>query len=162
MPSAMLVADFTRDGKADVALVSTDPSTGVLSIDILASTGASFEAPVRWWSGLRATPRTAVVAGDFDGDGRMDIAVVGDALPAAPAPTDGPAAPPAQGRPLDVEVLRGGDAETFVDPAPWATLQVPAGVDATVVASAGARGQAVAPLPVGVVDDDIEQGQLLQ
>lgn len=132
MPTALLVADFTGDGLADAAYVSTDPATGLLSIELLVSDGSSFQAPVRWWSGARAGDLTAAVAGDFDGDGRMDIALVGLSSTADPASTDAPAQS-AAARTLQVDVLRGTGAETFEDPAPWGSLPVPAGASPVVL-----------------------------
>jgi hypothetical protein len=124
MPAALLVADFTGDGLADAAYVSTDPTTGLLSVELLVSDGASFESPVRWWSGARSSTLTAAVAGDFDGDGRMDIALVTGGPTAASTPDE--AAQPAPAGVLSVDVLRGTRGETFDDPAPWGSLAFPA------------------------------------
>jgi hypothetical protein len=109
-PLAMSVADFTGDGRADVALASDDPITGDLAIDVLASSGASFGRPVRWWTGPHADSLEAVRAGDFDGDGRVDIALVTSDLGAGSA--DGR-------RAFSVDVLMGDGAGSFSDPHLW-------------------------------------------
>lgn len=109
-PVAMAVADFTGDGRADVALFSDDPTTGDLAIDVLVSDGASFESPVRWWTGPHAGALESILAGDFDGDGRVDVALV--TSDAAAGSTDGP-------RSLSVDVLRGDGVGAFSDPHPW-------------------------------------------
>ena len=132
MPTALLVGDFTGDGRADAAYVSTDPETGLLSVEMLVSNGSSFEAPVRWWSGARSAGLTTAVAGDFDGDGRLDIALVGDGAMGTSTTADAPAAPAGAGS-LAIDVLRGTGTETFDDPVPWASLAVPAGADPVVL-----------------------------
>ena len=131
MPTAVLVADFSGDGRADVAYVSTDPATGLLSIEMLVSNGSSFDPPVRWWAGLRPEDVRAAIAGDFDGDGRVDVALVGDGLQDASTLPD--AAAPSAARTLSVDVLRGTGAEAFDDPVAWARLPVPAGADPVVL-----------------------------
>jgi hypothetical protein len=82
---------------------------------------------VRWWSGARTGDLAAAVAGDFDGDGRMDIALVSLGGATDPASMDVPAQTPSA-RTLAVDVLRGTGDETFDDPASWGDLPVPAGV----------------------------------
>jgi hypothetical protein len=76
--SKWLSGDFDGDGKSDVARVSHD-NQGMIVIDVYRSTGASFAAPVRWatqqggfWEAQRW------VAGDFNADGRDDLAKVWD------------------------------------------------------------------------------------
>ena len=109
-PIAMAVADFTGDGKADVALASDDAATGDLAIDILESTGAAFARPVRWWTGPHAGALEAVRAGDFNGDGRIDIGLV---------TSDGSAGTPDGRRPFSADVLLSDGVGSFSDPHPW-------------------------------------------
>ena len=132
MPTALLVADFTGDGLADAAYVSTDPATGLLSIELLVSAGASFAAPVRWWSGVRPSDLVTAVAGDFDGDGRTDIALVSGGPTAGSTSPDEATRPAAAGT-LRVAVLLGTGDETFDDPDRWGSLPVPAGVTPVVL-----------------------------
>jgi hypothetical protein len=121
-PTALAVADFTGDGRADVALASDDPATGDLAIDILASTGSSFARPDRWWSGPHAGVLEAVRAGDFDGDGRVDVALV---------TADGSAGTSDGRRAFSVDVLMGLGTGALSDPHLWS--------DGTVVGDATTR-----------------------
>jgi len=73
-----LAGDFDNDGKTDLAAVFGD--AGSISIDVWLSTGSSFTRQ-RWetrqgqfWAAQKW------VAGDFDGDGRADLANVYDDL----------------------------------------------------------------------------------
>lgn len=109
-PIAMAVADFTGDGKADVALASDDPATGDLAIDVLESSGAAFTRPVRWWAGPHAGTLEAVRVGDFDGDGRVDVALV--TFDESAATSDGR-------RAFSVDVLLGDGVGSFSDPHLW-------------------------------------------
>lgn len=72
-----VVGDFNGDGKADIACAFNDG--GSVSIDVRLSTGSSFVLQrwiTRWgtWRGGTAQFMT----GDFDGDGKTDIAYVFD------------------------------------------------------------------------------------
>ncbi len=109
-PIAMAVADFTDDGKADVAL-ATVLSSGDLAIDVLVSDGSSFLAPKRWWSGPVPGTLEALRAGDFDGDGRADLAML------TSDPAEGATA--SAERAVHVDVLRGDGDRHFSDPRPW-------------------------------------------
>ncbi len=75
-PVAVVAADLTGDGFTDIAVVHAAPSAGTPSGDvrILAGDGLGgfVLTPIRYEVG--ATP-TDMVAADFDGDGRLDLAV---------------------------------------------------------------------------------------
>ncbi len=109
-PIALAVADFTGDGRADVALASDDPATGDLAIDVLPSTGSSYGSPARWWTGPHVDVLEAVRAGDFDGDGRVDLALV---------TSDGSAGTSDGKRAFSVDVLLGDGRGGFTDPHLW-------------------------------------------
>ncbi|HJR08828.1 MAG TPA: FG-GAP-like repeat-containing protein [Pyrinomonadaceae bacterium] len=72
-PGAIVVADFNRDGKADIALraVSLGDSVSVL----LGDGHGGFAAPVNYYTGFRSG---AVAIGDFNRDGLTDLAVTSD------------------------------------------------------------------------------------
>jgi hypothetical protein len=70
VPRWMRVGDFNGDGKDD--LVATDPSTNHVSVTT--STGSSFNGPNSgWWIDGWSVPEWMEV-GDFDGDGKDDLA----------------------------------------------------------------------------------------
>jgi hypothetical protein len=71
-----LAGDFDGDGRADLAVVFDDD--GQISIDVHRSTGTTFTVE-RWATQQGSFGDTQRwVAGDFDGDGRVDLAAVFD------------------------------------------------------------------------------------
>ncbi len=80
LPNALVTGDFNGDGRLDLAVLDggnesyggTDPST----VSVLLGNGdGTFKPPLRFASGLLLAE--GLVAGDFNGDGRTDLAVVG-------------------------------------------------------------------------------------
>jgi hypothetical protein len=74
--SYLAVADFNGDGKPDVAVFNNcDASCTGTSVSIFLNTGdGTFSAPNVYEGG--GVTQLAIVAGDFNGDGKMDIAVL--------------------------------------------------------------------------------------
>src|SRR5439155_84334 len=68
-PSALAVADFNGDGRAD--LVTANSGSGDVSI-LLGNGDGTFRAAVNYWVGAIVA---SVAAGDFNGDGKPDLAV---------------------------------------------------------------------------------------
>ncbi len=78
-PDALTVGDFNGDGKPDLA-VANDAAAGTVSV-LLNKTAAGASAPafaVQKTFAVGANP-DSVAAGDFNGDGKLDIAVASDA-----------------------------------------------------------------------------------
>jgi len=71
--------DYNLDGFCDIALFYNDHSSELLNIYILESDGSGFSAPVQWYSCARNefnfTALKFACPGDFNGNGKADIAV---------------------------------------------------------------------------------------
>ncbi len=73
-PDAMVAGDFNGDGRLDLAIANFN--SGTVSI-LLGNGDGTFRAPVDYSTGLYTTP-DAIAAGDFNGDGRLDLAVASE------------------------------------------------------------------------------------
>jgi hypothetical protein len=83
-PSSLAVADFNGDGRLDVAAANATPNAGavVLLLGVAGATGVAFGAPQAL--DLRQAPQltaagdftSSLLAGDFDGDQVLDLALV--------------------------------------------------------------------------------------
>ena len=73
-PSSIAVADFNGDNKPDLVTVSiqSDTLSVLLNTTAPGATAPSFAAPVTFATGVQPT---SVAVGDFNGDGKLDIAV---------------------------------------------------------------------------------------
>jgi hypothetical protein len=74
--SRYVTGDFTGDGKADLAAI-TPRGGGGINVTLLASTGSGFTYSGLWYYDTGIDPgSTKYLAGDFAGDGKMDIATI--------------------------------------------------------------------------------------
>ena len=82
-PSALVAGDFNGDGRVDLAVAGNNVAdagnnvagAGIVSV-LLGNGDGTFQRPVNYAAGIDDV--TALVAGDFDGDGRVDLAVAGN------------------------------------------------------------------------------------
>jgi len=109
LPTSLTTGDFNHDGKADVAISfdQTSNTTGIVAI-LLGNGDGTFGSV---HSMATAQPANTIVAGDFNGDGKLDVAV-----------TTGPYATST----ADIELLLGnGDGSlqspTVLTTLPWYT-----------------------------------------
>jgi hypothetical protein len=83
-PNSMAVADFNNDNKPDIAVIGNTNNNGRNTVAILTNTGTSFTEhsfPAATYFtasgyGANADFVQYLVAGDFNGDGRMDLSYV--------------------------------------------------------------------------------------
>jgi hypothetical protein len=73
-PSSIAVGDFNRDGKLDVAIANSSPKT--MTVTILLGNGDGTFAPATTIFTFPTTAPVFLVAADFNGDGKLDLAVV--------------------------------------------------------------------------------------
>src|SRR5689334_22674506 len=73
-PNSVAVADFDHDGKLDLAVANDTTKKGSLSV-LFGNGDGTFAAPIVYVTAIQAR---AVVAGDFNGDGTIDLAVAAE------------------------------------------------------------------------------------
>jgi hypothetical protein len=75
---AILAGDFNGDGHLDLAVAGSDPSTGAGEVFVLLGDGdGTFQPAVTYAVVYTPNSPAAIVAGDFTGDGHLDLAVAG-------------------------------------------------------------------------------------
>lgn len=101
-PTAVAVGDFNGDGKLDLAVANYDPAVlANNTVSVLLGNGdGTFGSPVSYVTGLGAL---SVSVGDFNGDGKLDLAVANE-------------------RNGDFSVLLGNGDGTFQTPVSYTTV----------------------------------------
>jgi hypothetical protein len=72
-PSSVAAADFNGDGKLDLAISSNQGGVSIL----LGNGDGTFQAPVEYAASSSQSLITDVIVADFNGDGKLDLAVGG-------------------------------------------------------------------------------------
>ena len=115
-PSAIVVGDFTGDGHLDLAVLSTNTHAGELydsngvgvqdQVSVLLGNGdGTFQSPADYGVGQDLQ---FIVAGDFTGDGKLDLAVLNDVVSANASPGALPES--------SIDVLLNAGGGNFLDP----------------------------------------------
>lgn len=70
--TAVAVGDFDNDGRADLAIVNANATDNNVTV-LLGNGDGTFKVPINYTVGPGAT---SIIAGDFNGDARTDLAIV--------------------------------------------------------------------------------------
>ncbi len=109
-PFSIAAADFNGDGKLDLVIANAQVPSNAVSV-LLGNGDGTFEPPVNYIT--NASPQ-ALAVGDFNGDGKTDLAVVSSTI--------GP------NNTYSLSVLINKGDGTFQAPATYATADVPSSV----------------------------------
>jgi hypothetical protein len=110
-PDSLVVTDFNGDGKPDIAVAISGINAS--SVALLLGTGnGTFQAAIPMPSGFHSSGTLRIAAGDFNGDGKFDLAV-----------TDG----------ATLSVLSGNAAGAIPTPAMYSLVDAGAAINGTVV-----------------------------
>jgi hypothetical protein len=105
-PGVVVAGDFNGDGKTDVVVANTGSLDGTTLSVLLGNGDGTFKDPLKVTGG--ASPR-ALVAGDFNGDGKLDLVMIND-------------------RDKNLDVFLGNGDGTFKSPVGYAAGASPVGL----------------------------------
>ena len=83
VPASIVAGDWNADGKLDLAVANTGlPPPGSDDVSVLLGDGAGAFAPAQSFPAGGSIP-SSIISGDFNGDGRLDLAVANRGVSAA-------------------------------------------------------------------------------
>jgi hypothetical protein len=75
-PVPLSIGDFNGDGYPDIALGNVNPnSNGFWSVTLFLSQGTAYLPPTSFFLPISANSISALAAGDFNADGKLDLAI---------------------------------------------------------------------------------------
>jgi hypothetical protein len=128
-PDSLVVTDFNGDGKPDIAVAISGINATLVAL-LLASGNGTFQTAIPMPSGFHSATPLRIASGDFNGDGKFDLAV-----------TDG----------TTVSILLGNAAGAIPTPMPYILIGAGAGI-AGMVAVADFDGDGNSDLAVTTRD----------